>query len=70
MSKILSSGLDGVSSQIKRVSLRSALATSAGSVMSTKDAWSPMGRITLSKRRKVPPYTSSPEITWSPGESV
>ena len=61
MSKILSIGFDGVSSQIIRVVGRSAARhPGRDRVMSTKVASMPSGFITLSKMRNVPPYTSSP----------
>ena len=62
-SKTLSSGLDGVSSQIMRVAGRSAFSTFFGSVMSTEVASMPSGRMTLSNKRNVPPYTSSQATT-------
>ena len=55
MSKTLSIGLEGVSSQTIFVSGRKDASVSARSVMSTKVALMPMGPMTLSMMRKVPP---------------
>src|SRR5207249_3853521 len=53
-----------------RVRPLSAPSRCAGSRRSTKLASMPSGRRTFSKSRYVPPYTSSPQTTWSPGRSV
>ncbi len=63
-------GLVGVSNHTKRVLGVIAACNFAKSVRSTKLDSIPNGFITLSNRRNVPPYTSSPETTWSPGFSA
>ena len=63
MSAIDQSGLEGVSSQTILVLGRRAAFTAAASCKLTMLDSMPSGRMTLSKRRKVPPYTSSPERT-------
>src|SRR6478609_4499463 len=67
MSANLRVGLVGVSNHTKRVVGLNAASNFDSWLRSTKLDSSPNGFITLSNRRKVPPYTSSPEITWSPG---
>ena len=62
-------GLVGLSIQTSFVFGRSARATFSGAVMSTASNETPCRRKTLSKMRKVPPYTSSQARTWSPDES-
>ena len=70
MSASLSIGFVGVSSQTNFVSGRAALSTASGSVRSTKSKLRPPRVQIWSKSRKVPPYTSSPQMTWSPWRSV
>ena len=63
-----SRGLVGDSSQIR--SALSRFATTSGLVRSTNSNFRPCLENTLSKRRKVPPYTSSPQITRAPAGKV
>ena len=71
ISTIFSIGLVGVSHQIKRVVGLMAASSAAMSFRSTKLKSKPADRRrTRSKRRKVPPYTSSMQITWLPESST
>jgi hypothetical protein len=66
MSTTLSIGFVGVSTQIRRVSSRTARSSASRSVWSTMVYDSPQRASTLSTRRNVPPYRSAGRTTWSP----
>ena len=63
-------GMEGVSSQSKRVLGRSADCIFAGSPMSTRSTCNPHGCITSRSRRATPWYRSSCASTWSPGRNA
>src|SRR5437660_8449166 len=69
-STTLSSGLVGLSTQIRRVSAFSAPATASRSVWSTRSYLRPQRLSTLSTSRNVPPYRSPGSTTWLPAAAT
>src|SRR5690606_19795653 len=69
MSAMFSSGLVGVSTQMTRVSCRTAARTAATSVTGAAVHDTSHRSSTPATRRYVPPYASSGSTRWSPGRS-
>ncbi len=70
MSVMRSSGLDGVSSQTRRVEGRSASSSAPGTARSAKVTSSPQGWSISRSSEAVPWYASIGATTWSPGRSA